>query len=114
MTVNAISTTALGVNGGSISSATSADSASTAVSNAINAIQTARANVGASQNRLEFASANLATVTENTEAARSALLDLDVASEMSNFTSKQILVQAGVSMLAQANQLPQNLLRLFQ
>lgn len=41
-------------------------------------------------------------------------MDLDVASEMSNFVSKQILVQAGVSMLAQANQLPNNLLRLFQ
>jgi flagellin len=51
---------------------------------------------------------------ENTEAARSALLDLDVAQEMSNFTSKQILVQAGVAMLSQANQLPQNLLRLLQ
>ena len=51
---------------------------------------------------------------ENTEAARSNLLDLDIASEMSNFTSKQILVQAGVAMLAQANQMPQDLLRLFQ
>ena len=61
-----------------------------------------------------WSAANIATTVENTEAARSALLDLDVASEMSNFTSKQILVQAGVSMLAQANQLPQNLLQLFQ
>ena len=41
-------------------------------------------------------------------------MDLDIAAEMTNFTSKQILVQAGVAMLAQANQLPQNLLRLFQ
>ena len=41
-------------------------------------------------------------------------VDLDVASELTNFTSKQILLQAGVSMLAQAQQLPQNLLRLFQ
>ena len=53
-------------------------------------------------------------MTENSEAARSQLMDLDVAKEMANFVSKQILVQAGVSMLAQANQLPQNLMRLFQ
>jgi flagellin len=42
------------------------------------------------------------------------MLDLDVAQEITTFTSKQILVQTGVSTLAQANQLPQNLLRLFQ
>lgn len=40
-------------------------------------------------------------------------MDLDVATEISNFTSKQVLMQAGVSMLAQANQVPQNLMRLF-
>ena len=80
----------------------------------IDTLNTARANVGASQNRLEFASANLATSVENQEAARSSLLDLDIAAEMTKFTSKQILVQAGVSMLAQANQMPQNLMRLFQ
>ena len=51
---------------------------------------------------------------ENTEAARSNLLDLDVAAEMTKMTSKQILVQAGVAMLAQANQTPQFLLKLFQ
>ena len=73
-----------------------------------------RALVGASQNRLNFASANIATTTENTEAARSNLMDLDIASEMSTFTSKQILVQAGVAMLAQANRTPEMLLKLFQ
>lgn len=112
--VNAISATALGVSNTDLSTSSAADTASLLVSSAIDSLQNARANVGASQNRLEFATANLATVTENTEAARSQLLDLDVAAEMSNFTSKQILVQAGVSMLAQANQMPQQLLRLFQ
>ncbi len=114
ISVNGIGTTALSVTGGDILSKAAADTASIAVSNAINDVQTYRATIGASQNRLQFAANNLATTTENTEAARSQLLDLDVASEMSTFTSKQILVQAGVSMLAQANQLPQNLLRLFQ
>ena len=114
ISVSGVGTSSLSVSGGDITSKTNADTASLAVTNAINDIQTYRATIGASQNRLQFAAANLATTTENTEAARSQLLDLDVASEMSRFTSKQILVQAGVSMLAQANQLPQNLLRLFQ
>lgn len=113
MSINSISTAQLGVSSTSISTEATADTASLAISNAIDDMQTYRATVGASQNRLEFASANIATATENTEAARSSLLDLDVAAEMSNFTSKQILVQAGVSMLAQANQMPQALLRLF-
>ena len=91
-----------------------ADVASGQVTTAINSLATARATVGANQSRLDFAQSNVATATENAEAARSSLIDLDVAAEITMFTSKQILVQAGVSMLAQANQLPQNLLRLFQ
>ena len=104
----------LGLTSQDVTSQSQADLASVAISNAIDTLQTARAEVGAAQNRLEFAAANIATTVENTEAARSGLMDLDVAAEMTTFTSKQILVQAGVSMLAQANQLPQNLLRLFQ
>jgi flagellin len=114
VTVNGIGRTALGLGATSITSADNADTASAAVSNAIDDIQIYRANIGASQNRLEFAAANISTALENTEAARSQLLDLDVASEMSNFVSKQLLIQVGVSMLAQANQLPQGLLALFQ
>lgn len=113
--LNAITQTALGVNGTSISGADSsnADTALTAINTAIDTLNTSRANVGAAQNRLGFASANLASTIENQEASRSTLLDLDVAAEMSKFTSKQVLMQAGVSMLAQANQVPQNLMRLF-
>jgi flagellin len=114
ISVNAVTTSALGLNGGDITDVTNANTASTAVTTAINTLNSARSGVGAAQNRLEFASDNLAATIENSEAARSNLMDLDVASEMTNFTSKQILVQVGVSMLAQANQLPQNLLRLFQ
>jgi flagellin len=114
ITVNAANTAALGLNNTDVTSQGNADAASKAISNAIDTLNTARANVGASQNRLEFAAANLSTSVENQEAARSSLLDLDIASEMTKFTSKQILVQAGVSMLAQANQMPQNLMRLFQ
>ncbi|HEX5957500.1 MAG TPA: flagellin [Hyphomicrobiaceae bacterium] len=114
ITVNAANTAALGLNNTDVTSQGNADAASKAISNAIDTLNTARANVGASQNRLEFAAANLSTSVENQEAARSSLLDLDIAAEMTKFTSKQILVQAGVSMLAQANQMPQNLMRLFQ
>lgn len=114
ISVSAANVAALGLTSTDVTSAANADAASEAISNAIDSLNTARANVGASQNRLEFASANLSTAVENQEAARSSLLDLDIAAEMTRFTSKQILVQAGVSMLAQANQMPQNLMRLFQ
>ena len=114
VTVNSVSASSLAIGTTSVTTEGLADTASVAVSNAIDSLQTYRATIGANQNRLEFAAANIATATENTEAARSQLLDLDVAAEMSNFVSKQILIQAGVSMLAQANQLPNNLLRLFQ
>jgi flagellin len=112
--VNAASATALGLTGEDITSATNAETASTAVSAAIDTLNTSRSDVGAAQNRLTFAAQNLATAIENAEAARSTLLDLDVAKEITVFTSKQVLLQTGIAMLAQANQLPQNLLRLFQ
>jgi len=112
--VGSISTESLGIDGQNVLTKSAADTASTAISSAIDVLSTARANVGASQNRLEFASDNLSSTIENTEAARSSLMDLDVASEMTAFTAKQVLVQSGVAMLAQANNMPQNLLRLFQ
>ena len=114
VTLNSISATALGLSTTNVTTKSQSDAASTAITRAVDTLNDARANLGASQNRLEFSSANIATTLENTEAARSNLLDLDIAAEMSNFTSKQILVQAGVAMLAQANQQPQALLQLLQ
>jgi flagellin len=114
-TLDAVSVTGLGMTGSeSIDTAANADSALEAVNTAINNLNAFRANVGAAQNRLDFASDTLSISIENAEAARSTLLDLDIAAEMTNFTSKQVLMQSGVAMLAQANQLPQNLLRLLQ
>ncbi len=114
-TLNAVSLTGLGMTGTeTIDTAANAESAMEAINTAITNLNSFRANVGAAQNRLEFASDNLSIATENAEAARSTLLDLDLASEMTTFTSKQVLLQSGVAMLAQANQLPQNLLRLLQ
>jgi flagellin len=114
-TLNAVSLTGLGMTGTeSIDTAGNAESSMEAINTAITNLNSFRANVGAAQNRLEFASDNLSIATENAEAARSTLLDLDLASEMTTFTSKQVLLQSGVAMLAQANALPQNLLRLLQ
>ncbi len=81
---------------------------------AIVTLLTERATVGAMMSRFDYASANVATTIENMDAARSVLLDVDVAAEMANFSAKQVIMQASVAMLAQANQMPQNLLKLLQ
>jgi len=116
VTVSLATTTSsvLGIAGGDVNTTTDANTASTAIDTAINTLNTTRAGVGASENRLTFVSANLATSIQNVDAARSSLLDVDVASEMTNFSNLQVLEQTGIAMLAQANQMPQHLLRLFQ
>ena len=116
VSVGSVSTSSLGLTGTSVTGvdATNANTASAALTGAINILNTARAGIGASQNRLQFASNNLSTSVQNTESARSSLMDLDMAAEMTKFTNAQVLEQAGISMLAQANQMPQHLLKLFQ
>ncbi len=114
LNLRGINTRALGLNLSTISTQARADAAYAATGIAIDLLLTFRAEVGAGQSRMESTAANVSIVIENMEAARSAYLDLDVAQEMSTFTNKQILQQAGIAMIAQANQLPQNLLRLFQ
>ncbi|HWM11907.1 MAG TPA: flagellin [Solirubrobacteraceae bacterium] len=81
---------------------------------AINNISTLRADFGAVQNRLEHRLNNLATYQENLVASESRIRDVDMAQEMVNFTKLGILQQAGTSMLAQANQAPQNVLSLLR
>jgi flagellin len=73
---------------------------------AINSKDEARANLGATQNRLENTITNLQIQAENLQAAESRISDVDVASEMTRFTSNNILAQSAVAMLAQANSLP--------
>ena len=77
-------------------------------------MSTSRSNLGAVQNRLEHRLNNLATYQENLVASESRIRDVDMASEMVNFTKLQILQQAGTSMLAQANQAPQSVLSLLR
>ena len=114
LSFDSVNADALGLRGAGVTTKETSDSASKAISSAVTNLNRARANIGALQNRLGVASSNLSVSIENTEAARSQLLDLDVAKGITEFTAKQILLQAGVSTLSRANQLPQNLLQLFQ
>jgi flagellin len=81
---------------------------------AMNKLNMARTGIGAAVNRLEKVVDNANNALENMENARSAYQDLDVAAEMTQFLAKQLMVQAGVSMLAQANTSQKNILRLLQ
>ena len=111
--LDGMETTDLGVVGLDLTSASGAQNALTSIDTAIDNLSSSRANVGAYQNRLTFAAANLATIIENTQGAESVIRDLDMASEMSQFTKSQILLQAGTAMLAQANMAPQVVLQLL-
>ena len=86
----------------------------TAIDAAIEKVSTARAGLGALQSRFEGVVTQLQTQVENTEAARSRIMDADYAAETANLSRTQILQQAGSALLAQANQLPQNVLSLLQ
>ncbi len=84
-----------------------------AIDQAIEIKDNIRANLGAMQNRLENTITNLEIQAENLQAAESQISDVDVATEMTNFTRNQILTQSAVSMLGQANSLPQMALQLI-
>jgi flagellin len=84
------------------------------IDTAITSVSSARSALGAVQNRLEHAVANLGVYEENLTAAESRIRDVDVAQEMVNFTRLQILSQSGTAMLAQANQGAQNVLSLLR
>lgn len=114
VSIGGISTNALGIENASIGDKASADTASDLVSGAIDTLQAKRSEVGAAQNRLDFAGQNVELTRENQEAARSELEDLNVAKAITEFSQQQLLVQAGTSTLSQANSLPQNLLQLFR
>ena len=99
--------------GADILTQSAAQQALSAMDAAINKKDTARANLGALQNRLENTITNLQIQAENLQAAESRISDVDVATEMTEFTKNNILAQAAVAMLAQANSLPQLALSLL-
>jgi flagellin len=99
--------------GYSISTQRAAQQALVAINNAIVSKDKIRANLGAMQNRLENTISNLTIQAENLQAAESRISDVDVASEMTQFVRNQILTQAAVAMLSQANSMPRMALQLI-
>ncbi len=121
ITVNfAALATAADFTSGTLGVTTAVDTAANAatamgeVDAAIDEISEARANAGAFISRFEFRGQQIATSTENIQAAESAISDVDLAAEQAKLVSSQVLVQASVSALSQANQIPQSLLRVLQ
>jgi flagellin len=98
----------------SLTSVAGADTAITQMDAALAAVNTARATLGAVQNRFSSTVANVQTAAENLSASRSRIQDADFATETANLTRAQILQQAGTAMLAQANALPNNVLTLLK
>lgn len=109
-----LTSTALGLDYVNMRTEKGASKAITLCDNAINEISAVRSKLGAYQNRLEYTIANLDTTAENTTAAYSRIEDADMAEEMAEYTQKNVISQAGVNMLAQANQRPQQVLQLLQ
>jgi flagellin len=93
--------------GATITTAANALAALTVIDAAISTVSTQRASFGAAMNKLEIATSNIQTMRLNLSAANSRIVDVDVAHETSSMSRNQVLTQAGVSILAQANQLPQ-------
>ncbi len=114
LTTSTLGSTSLRIASASLSTAAKAQSAIGAFDKAIQQLSQARAKVGATQNRMTVTVSNLAVAQENLTAANSRIRDVDVASESANLTKSQILSQAGLAVLAQANQLPQSALSLLR
>ena len=97
-----------------ISTVASASAALGAIDAALDLLNSERATYGASQNRFEAVISNLQVAAENQSAARARIMDADFAAETANLSRAQILQQAGTAMVAQANQLPQQVLQLLR
>lgn len=109
-----VSSVTLGTDGINIGTEAGASRAIGTLDDAINKVSSIRAKLGAYENRLDHAINNLDTTEENMTESLSRIEDVDMAEEMSNYTQKNVLAQAGTSMLAQANQQPQTVLSLLQ
>ncbi|WKZ31804.1 MAG: flagellin [Thermodesulfobacteriota bacterium] len=114
VSLNALTTGVLGLVSGAISTRAEAFDTLSSINTALKTINDARAIYGASSNRLTAALSNLQVTYTNFQAAESRIRDADFAMETAQYTRNQIMVQAGTSVLAQANQLPQNVLGLLR
>ena len=114
ISIDNMNASSLKISGLKVSSFSSAGKAMAAIQKAINSVSVQRSKLGAIQNRLEHTINNLQTTSENTSAAESRIRDVDMATEMVEYSKNNILAQAGQSMLAQANQATQGVLSLLQ
>ena len=114
LTITGLDSTGLATGGAALTSTAGATAAIGTLDTALKDVSTVRAKLGAFQNRFEHTINNLNVAVENLSASESRIRDVDMASEMVNFTKSQILSQAGTAMLAQANQAPQGVLSLLQ
>lgn len=109
-----VSATGLGLAALDVTSSANAATALTALDTAVETLSESRADVGALISRFEFRSDMLATSIENTEAAQSAIMDVDVAEEQAKLASTKVLTQAAIAVMSQANSMPENLLSLLR
>jgi len=116
VTLGGVSLATIAGSGATLSGSTSAGalSALSTIDDAISSVSTSRATFGAAMNRLEVAQSSIQTMRLNLSAANSRIRDVDVASETAALSRNQVLTQAGISVLAQANQLPQLAFGLLQ
>jgi flagellin len=113
VTFGGVLLTAITSNATDLSTATGALNSLATIDQAIQNVSTARSNFGTAMNRMDFATSNIQTMQLNITAANSRIRDVDVASETANLSRNQVLAQAGVAVLAQANQIPQLALSLI-
>ena len=114
-TVNAQNvSTGLNISGTSVTSAANAVAAQTALDTAISNISTSRATVGALLSRFDYRGDVVDSSIENLTAARSSIMDVDIAAEQSNLVSKQVLTESAIAALSQANQMKSSLLSLVR
>ena len=114
ITIGAMNASSIGVKNLSVTTFSNAGKAMSNIQKAIDKVSTQRSALGAVQNRLEHTIKNLDTTSENTSSAESRIRDTDMAKEMVSYSKNNILMQAGQSMLAQANQQNQGVLSLIQ
>lgn len=109
-----ISLQRLGISNAEVATKEGSDDANVAIKSAIMYVSDARSRLGAYQNRLEHTISNLDITSENMTASYSRIMDVDLSEEMTNYTTQQVVEQAAISMLAQANERPSQVLQLLQ
>ncbi|MBV8650255.1 MAG: flagellin [Alphaproteobacteria bacterium] len=114
VTISSATATALGVNSTDVSTQADAVTALAAINSAIDVISSQRASIGASESRFNFQSEDISTMNTDTTSAESAIMDTDVAAQKAKLSSEDVKSQAAMAALAQADNMPKELLTLLQ